>query len=71
MLSQIERARRMLHAGAPLGTILPGRLGFQLRMTLMGGQSILRKLHRKRGSVFKRPPALKSGDWLYMLLRAI
>lgn len=71
MLSQIERARQILHAGAPLGTILPGRVGLEVRITIMGGKSILRKLHKKRGNVFKQRPVLKPSDWAYMLLRSI
>lgn len=71
MLSQIERARQMLFTGSPLGTILPGRVGFGLRIIIMGGKSILRKLHKKRGDVFKQRRMLKPVDWAYILLRSI
>ena len=68
---QIERARRMLQAGAPLGKILPGRIGLEMRMIIMGGESILRKLHKSRGDVFNQRPLLKPGDWAYMFYRSI
>lgn len=71
MLAQIERARRMLQAGAPLGRVLPGRIGLEMRMIIMGGESILRKLHKSRGDVFSQRPVLKAGDWAYMLYRSI
>lgn len=71
MLAQIERARKMLQAGAPLGKILPGRIGLEMRMIIMGGESILRKLHKSRGDVFQQRPVLKAGDWAYMLYRSI
>ena len=71
MLAQIERTRKMLQAGAPLGKILPGRIGLEMRMIIMGGESILRKLHKARGDVFQHRPVLKAGDWVYMLYRSI
>jgi phytoene/squalene synthetase len=33
MLAQIERTRKMLQAGAPLGKVLKGRLGLELRLS--------------------------------------
>lgn len=71
MLFQIERTRKMLQAGAPLGKILPGRIGLEMRMIIMGGESILRKLHKCRGDVFNQRPVLKAGDWAYMLYRSV
>jgi squalene synthase HpnC len=71
MLSQIERTRKLLQAGAPLGRILPGRIGLEMRMIIMGGESILRKLHKSQGDVFNHRPVLKPGDWAYMLYRSI
>ncbi|XLM19692.1 squalene synthase HpnC, partial [Chromobacterium piscinae] len=41
MLYQVERARKMLQAGAPLGKTLRGRLGLELRLIVMGGERIL------------------------------
>lgn len=71
MQVQIERTRKLLQAGAPLGKILPGRIGLEMRMIIMGGESILRKLHKSRGDMFNQRPVLKAGDWAYMLYRAI
>ncbi|MEX0958993.1 MAG: squalene synthase HpnC [Burkholderiales bacterium] len=71
MAYQIERARKMLQSGAPLGRVLPGRLGLELRMIVMGGETILRKLHRGAGDVFRQRPVLKTTDWLYMFYRSV
>jgi squalene synthase HpnC len=71
MRHQIERARRMLQAGAPLGRVLKGRIGLELRMIVLGGETILRKLHEADGDVFRRRPILERRDWLSMLIRAL
>lgn len=71
MQAQIERARQLLQAGAPLGRILQGRIGLEMRMIIMGGETILRKLHKSGGDVFAGRPVLKPGDWAYMLYRAL
>lgn len=71
MHAQIERARKMLQAGAPLGRVLKGRLGMELRMIVMGGDRILRKLHAHNGDVFAHRPVLERPDWLVMFARAL
>lgn len=71
MKFQIDRARRMLAAGAPLGRALPGRLGLEIRMIILGGERILYRLHETQGDVFHHRPVLRLADWLYMLRRAL
>ncbi|MCW5621027.1 MAG: squalene synthase HpnC [Burkholderiales bacterium] len=71
MRYQGERARRMLQAGAPLGRVLPGRIGLELRMIVLGGECILRQLHQVRGDMFRHRPLLRKSDWLYMVYRAV
>lgn len=71
MMVQIERTRRMLQGGAPLGKVLPGRIGLELRMIVMGGETILRKLHESGGDVFRERPVLRAFDWPRMLWRAL
>jgi squalene synthase HpnC len=71
MNKQIERTRKLLQAGAPLGRQLKGRIGLELRMTILGGEAILRKLHADPGCVFRNRPALTKKDWLFMLRRAL
>lgn len=68
---QINRARKLLQAGAPLGLVLPGRIGLEMRMIIAGGERILKKLHQAHGNVFDYRPKLTKKDWLYMTYRAI
>ena len=71
MREQIGRARSMLAAGAPLARQLPGRFGLELRLIVLGGETILRKLHQSGGDVFRQRPTLQARDWLYMGWRAL
>lgn len=71
MLMQIERTRKLLQAGAPLGNVLKGRIGLELRMIIMGGSTILEKLHASKGDIYTQRPVLTTRDWLKMLYRAI
>jgi squalene synthase HpnC len=71
MYKQIERTRKLLQAGAPLGRQLKGRVGLELRMTILGGETILRKLHADPGCVFHDRPVLTKKDWGVMLGRAL
>ncbi|HEV8646225.1 MAG TPA: squalene synthase HpnC [Burkholderiales bacterium] len=71
MMFQIERARSMLLAGAPLARQLPGRIGLELRLIVMGGSRTLEKLQASRGDVFRQRPVLQPFDWITMLFRSL
>lgn len=71
MQFQISRTRKLLQAGAPLGKQLQGRIGLEMRLIIMGGDRILKKLHDVRGDVFHARPVLKPADWPYMIYRAV
>ena len=71
MRFQIERARSMMLAGAPLATRLSGRVGLEIRAVVQGGLRMLEKLERQRGNVFHRRPVLRAWDWPLMLARAL
>ena len=68
---QIDRARGMLQAGAPLGRTLPGRIGLEIRATVQGGLRILEKLESARCDMFRHRPTLVWFDWPMMLARAL
>lgn len=68
---QIERTRKLLQAGAPLGCVLRGRIGLEMRMIIMGGETILRKLHKSDGDIFNNRPIIKRLDWIFMLYRSL
>ncbi|MGD8790744.1 MAG: squalene synthase HpnC [Burkholderiales bacterium] len=71
MCHEIDRAAGMLKAGAPLGKILPGRIGLELRTIVCGGARILEKLRACGGDVFRHRPVLRPHDWTLMLYRAV
>ncbi|MCC6534621.1 MAG: squalene synthase HpnC [Burkholderiales bacterium] len=71
MRFQVERTRSMLHAGASLGRLLPGRIGLEIRMVVAGGDTILQKLIEADFDIFRRRPVLRAADWLSMLYRAM
>ena len=67
---QVNRTRQFLHSGAPLGRVLKGRLGLEMRMIIAGGDRILTKIENVDYDVFRRRPVLKPHDWLLMLARS-
>lgn len=71
MRFQVDRARAFLHSGAPLGRVLQGRLGMEMRMIIAGGDRILTKIARADYDVFHRRPVLKPFDWLLMFARSV
>jgi hypothetical protein len=60
----------MLQAGAPLGRALPGRIGFEMRLIVLGGSRILEKLYAAQGDVFRQRPVLAWRDAPGLLWRA-
>ena len=68
---QIDRAHALMLAGAPLVHDLPGRLGWEIRLTVQGGVRVLEKIRRVRGDVFRHRPLLRPLDWLRMSGRAL
>lgn len=63
---EIDRTRALMQEGAPLVRALPGRMGWEIRLTVQGGLRILDKLRAARGDVFRHRPVLKPIDWLRM-----
>ncbi len=68
---QVARARTMLNSGAPLGRVLPGRVGLEIRATVQGGLRILAKLESENYDMFRRRPVLRWHDWPMLLLRSL
>lgn len=66
-----QRANELMQTGKPLGLILKGRIGFELRMMIAGGERIIAKINAVKGDVFRRRPTLHLGDWLIIFFRAL
>jgi squalene synthase HpnC len=71
MRFEVERARRLLSSGAPLTRVLPGRIGFELRLVVHGGLRILERIDHCGGDVFRHRPLLATRDWLLMGWRSL
>ncbi len=70
MRFQVDRAFAMMAKGAPLGSILTGRIGLEMRMIIAGGNRILQKLRRVNYDMFERRPVLQAHDWIIMLAKS-
>ena len=68
---QIERTRALMLEGAPLVHQLPGRMGWEIRLTVQGGLRILEQILQVRGDIFQHRPLLRPVDWLRMGSRAL
>ncbi len=71
MTFECSRARKMLVDGAPLGRMLPGRVGLEIRATVNGGLAILDKIEARRGNVFRHRPVLTKWDWVKIMAKAL
>jgi hypothetical protein len=60
----------MMLDGAPLATVLPGRIGLELRLVVQGGLRILEKIEQVDYDVFFRRPTLGRRDAVVMAARA-
>lgn len=68
---QVQRARAMMRAGAPLARRLPGRIGWELRLMVLGGLRILERIEAVGYDVFRHRPTLGKTDWPLLAWRAL
>jgi phytoene synthase len=64
---EVSRARALLHCGAPLARRLPGRIGWELRLIVLGGLRILHRIERAGHDVFRARPVLGPRDWAWII----
>jgi phytoene synthase len=70
MKFEADRTRALMLRGAPLGSILRGRIGLEMRMIIAGGLRILDKLDAADYDMFNRRPVLRPFDWVIMLAKS-
>jgi len=70
MQFEVERTRAMMLSGAPLGSILTGRIGLEMRMIIAGGRRILDKLEAAQFDMFRHRPVLRPLDWVIMAMKS-
>lgn len=71
MHHQVQYARQQLQYGMPLATQLPGRIGIELRLIVLGGLRILERLEQVDYDMFTQRPTLKKADWLILSQRLL
>lgn len=71
MAFQVERARTLMHEGAGLARDLPGRIGWELRLVVLGGLRILQGIEACGYDVFRQRPTLGRRDWAVLAWRAL
>lgn len=67
----LRRVQALLNSGKPLGRILKGRIGFEMRMIIAGGERIIDKLYDVNGDVFNHRPQLNAVDWGIIFFKAL
>ncbi|HEX7454763.1 MAG TPA: squalene synthase HpnC [Gallionella sp.] len=70
MKFQVDRTRALMLQGAPLGSVLTGRIGLEMRMIIAGGLRILDKLEAADYDMFRHRPVLRPLDWVIMLAKS-
>ncbi len=70
MKFEVDRTRDLMLQGAPLGSILHGRIGLEMRMIIAGGLRILDKLKSADYDVFSHRPVLRPFDWPIMFAKS-
>lgn len=70
MQFQVQRARALMKQGAPLGKLLRGRIGLEMRLIIAGGNRILTKLEKAQYDMYRHRPVLRPHDWLIMLAKS-
>lgn len=71
MRRQIDQARQFLLTGAPLALRISGRMGWELRLVVLGGLRILERIEAVHYDVFTHRPTLKKYDWALLAIRSI
>lgn len=71
MQFNLQRVDAILKSGKPLGKILKGRIGFEMRMIIAGGERIITKINQVNGDIFNQRPTLNRCDWLMIIAKAL
>jgi squalene synthase HpnC len=71
MQFNLQRVSALLQDGKALGCILSGRIGFEMRMIIAGGERIIYKIGKVNGDIFNHRPTLNQWDWAVILTKAL
>lgn len=68
---EVDRTFELFNKGKPLLNSIHGRFGFELKLTWMGGVSILKKIQQVKGNIFAKRPVLRKKDWAGLIIKAL
>ncbi len=71
LASLIQFTRDLYRQGQPLFKHIQGRLKLELKFTVWGGLTILKKIERRHYNVLKERPQLTNNDWLKITFNLI
>ena len=71
ILFNLHRANALLYSGKPLGRIMKGRIGFEMRMIIAGGERIINKISQVNGDIFNLRPTINKWDWVIIFFKAL
>ena len=69
MRFEIDRTRALFGRGAGLPARVGGRLGFELKLVVLGGLRILQRIEKAGYDIFRRRPSLTVPDWGRLLFK--
>ncbi len=67
---QIDRTREFFRKGRILLDYLPGRLKYQIKWTILGGEKILDKIEKIDYNVLNLKPKLSKSDYLRLMIKS-
>ncbi len=70
MTELIKKTRALYQRGAAIFSKVKGRLGWELKLTILGGMTILEKVEQEQYRIFHNRPVLSKSDWAKIAARA-
>ncbi|MDQ7817002.1 MAG: squalene synthase HpnC [Melioribacteraceae bacterium] len=68
---QVDRTQKLFDEGKKLLPLLPGNLRRQIKMTILGGEAILRKIEKSNFNILDNRPKLNKFDIIKILIQSI
>jgi hypothetical protein len=50
---------------------MKGRIGFEMRMIIAGGERIISKISQVNGDIFNQRPTINRWDWIIIFFKAL
>ena len=66
----VERTEKLFNEGDKLLEYLNGRLKYEIKWTILGGRSILKRIEKNNYNVLQQRPALTKKDFFILLLKS-